>query len=141
MLTGVNHTPTFAYVSSYAVKEKYRGQGIGQAMWAKMVQHVKMSERNVALAADLEMLPIYKDKLGFSHVSHSISKYDGIHDLTNPNLIKSIDSIRIVRVDETKLGFGHINIQKKTLKDEQFIIKCFLIFKIMVKILDKNILF
>src|SRR5882757_5513559 len=103
MLLCVNHTPTFACVGYYAVKEKYRGQGIGQAMWAKMVQHVNMSERNVALNAGLEMFPIYKDKLGFSHVSYSISRCAGILDFTNPNLIKSIDGIKTVIVNETNI--------------------------------------
>ena len=128
MLLGVNHTPTFAFVGDYAVKEEYRGQGIGQAMWAKMVQHVRMSERNVALHATLKMFPIYKDKLGFSHISHSISRYTGIPDLTNPNLIKSIDGIRIVQVNETNIdqvrdydmkvchGLRHVNFLRECMK-------------------------
>lgn len=58
MLAGVNHSPSFAFIGQYAVKEEHRGKGIGQTMWQKMMQNVG-NKKNIALFAAPKMFPNY----------------------------------------------------------------------------------
>src|SRR5882762_6906514 len=101
MLTGVNLSPTFAFVGKYAVKEKYRGKGIGQAMWQKMMQHIG-DQRNISLFAAEEMFPIYRDKLGFCLVPEKhILFFDGIPKCDE--LVSKVDNISVLKVNEDNI--------------------------------------
>ncbi|GFY37713.1 acetyltransf_18 domain-containing protein [Trichonephila inaurata madagascariensis] len=59
----VIHHPNLAFVGVYAVREKYRGCGIGKEVWDKCMKHVE--NMNVVINAVPDKVLLYRDKGGF----------------------------------------------------------------------------
>ncbi|GFW66656.1 acetyltransf_18 domain-containing protein [Trichonephila clavipes] len=59
----VIHHPNLAFVGVYAVREKYRGCGIGKEVWDKCMKHV--DNMNVVINAVPDKVFLYRDKGGF----------------------------------------------------------------------------
>ncbi|CAG2112381.1 unnamed protein product, partial [Medioppia subpectinata] len=99
MTSGINISPELAHVGQYGVKRDYQGLGIGSALWEQMMAH--MGDRNVSLYASDLMVAKYK--VHFSFVpERRLVHFTG--NVTNNNLVDSIDGISLVPIDKSNIG-------------------------------------
>ncbi|RWS30284.1 hypothetical protein B4U80_12671, partial [Leptotrombidium deliense] len=64
---GIRLSDFHGNVGMYVVKQEYRGTGIGKQLWNEAIAH--LGERNKGLSAVSALLPVYRDKAGFSQIA------------------------------------------------------------------------
>ncbi|RWS13732.1 hypothetical protein B4U79_17957 [Dinothrombium tinctorium] len=77
----------------YVVQEAYRGTGIGKQIWNAAISH--LGSRNKGLSAVSALLPVYRDKAGFSHIADWTVDLYKLEDTSTlcKQLSKSTDSV------------------------------------------------
>ncbi|XP_042895724.1 uncharacterized protein [Parasteatoda tepidariorum] len=105
---GVIHHEDLAFVGIYAVREKYRGSGIGYKVWNACMEHI--GSRNACLNAVPEKFELYRDRGGFPLVETEwtcvVNETSG-NETVNPEVLSDVvpKGVDIHPFDESLLPF------------------------------------
>ena len=107
-------SPKLAFIGEFAVDPSFQGQGIGQSLWKKAMEHC--GDRNISLFATPKMISVYREKCGFKVIPDRKSMvYSGKPHFININkylvdcdmeLITNENVVDVIEYDESICGMN-----------------------------------